>query len=265
VLADRGDIDAAVAELRLAIRLRPDSINTYLAIGEILGAASRHEEALEAYRQAAELEPQNSVVHSRMGVTHGMLGQIDQAIGHYEHALRLRPSATVHANLGLAYFTADQLENALAHFQAAVKLDPRGAAYHRSMGDVLRRLTRTAEAQREYHQAIGLANEALAVKSRDASSVVLIALCEANLGRRAAAERRAAEALVLAPQNREVVFRVAKAYAIAGNTAKAFEHLSLAIALGYVAQVARMDPELKSLRGAEFERAIAAGLERGRS
>jgi len=72
-----------------------------------------------------------------------------------------------------------------------------------------------------------VAHTALAVNSRDPFSIVLIALCEANLGRRARAERHATEAMALAPTNRDVLFRSAKVFALTGNRPAALDALDM--------------------------------------
>jgi serine/threonine-protein kinase len=83
---------------------------------------------------------------------------------------------------------------------------------------------------------------------RDAGAVALIAICEANLGRPAEAERRVAEALALAPQELNVLLRSAKVYTLLGNRTQAFGSLRRAIEQGLNSQLARDDPELAALK-----------------
>jgi serine/threonine-protein kinase len=93
-----------------------------------------------------------------------------------------------------------------------------------------------------------------------AASIALIALCEANLGRTAAAEGHAAEAVALAPDDHNVLLRAAKVGARVGNTAAALDRIRRAVAHGLSPEVARRDPELASLqRLPEFVAATAGG------
>jgi hypothetical protein len=70
-----------------------------------------------------------------------------------------------------------------------------------------------------------------------------------------------AEALSLAPTDRNTLISGAKLYTLLGNRTRAFEALRGAIEQGLNPQLAREDPELSSIRPLpEFEAAIAAGL-----
>ena len=104
VLAAQGQVDEGVAELRAAARIRP-SFNQVRRLGAVLFKASRYTAALEAYGKAVELRPNHGGAYQMLGATHHMLGHLDQAIGNYEHAIRVGPTATAYANLAMEYFT----------------------------------------------------------------------------------------------------------------------------------------------------------------
>ncbi len=216
VLAAQGQVDEGVAELRAAARIRP-SFNQYYRLGAVLFKASRYTAALEAYGKAVELRPNHGGAYEMLGATHHMLGHLDQAIGNYEHAIRVGPTATAYANLAMEYFTTGAYEKARTAVLAAIARNPKKASLYRDLGDISLKLNQTRDARAAYEKAIAMSHAALAVNARDPFSVVLIAICEANLGRRSAAERHAVEALALAPSNRDVLFRVGKVYALTGN------------------------------------------------
>jgi uncharacterized protein len=82
---------------------------------------------------------------------------------------------------------------------------------------------------------------------------------EATRAVRALCERHAIEAMALMPENRDVPFRSAKVFALAGNGTAALDALRRAVERGYDPQVARRDPELASLKSMpEFESALSA-------
>ncbi len=61
--------------------------------------------ALEAYRQAATLQPDRGVIHFSMGVVLAKLGKWAEAGTGYREAIRLRPNDTeAHLNLGFVYY-----------------------------------------------------------------------------------------------------------------------------------------------------------------
>jgi len=259
ILASQGRVDEGVAELNAAIQLRPTSFNHYFTLGFILFTNSRYAAAVDAYQKAAEIRPSHAGPYENLGAIYQMLGDTHRAIGNYEHAIRLGPSATADANLAVAYFTAGEYEKARSALDVAIGRDPRKASLYRYLGDVYRKMNRRDDARAAYERAIALSNAELSVKAEDPFPIVLIALCEAGLGHRLRAERHAAEAMALAPANRDVLFRSAKVFALTGNNSAAFDALKRAVEGGYDREVARHDPELAPLRSLpEFERALSA-------
>ena len=262
ILAAQGQVDAGVAEVRAAVRLRP-SFTNYYRLGAVLFKASRYTAALEAYGRAVELRPSHGGAFEMLGATNQMLGHHDQAIGNYEHAIRVGPTATAYTNLGTEYFRTGAYEKARIAYLSAITRNPKKASLYRDLGDVYLRLNRRTEARAEYQKAIALSQDALAVNASDAFSVVLIAICEANLGQRTKAERHGAEALALMPSNRDILYRVAKVYALTGNRPAALKALRGAIERGYHRDEARRDPELASIKSLpEFETLLSEEVRR---
>src|SRR5262249_27436247 len=54
-------------------------------------------------------------------------GRHDEAISHYQEAIRLDPKVAVraHTNLGKGLYNKGQLEEAIGHYQEAIRLDPK--------------------------------------------------------------------------------------------------------------------------------------------
>jgi len=259
ILAAQGRVDEGVAQLKTAIQLRPTSFNHYVSLGFVLYASSRYPAALGAYQKAAEMRPNNAWPYEMLGATYQAQGETSRAIGNYEHAIRLGASAVAYTNRGVAYFSAGDYDKARNAFIEAIEHEPRKASLHRDLGDTYLKLNRRDAARAEYERAIEVAQATLTVNSQDPFSIVLIALCEANLGRRSRAERHATEAMALAPANRDIMFRSAKVFALTGNRPAALDALRRAVERGYDPAVARRDPELASLRStAEFERVLSA-------
>jgi tetratricopeptide (TPR) repeat protein len=177
-----------------------------------------------------------------------VLGDLQQAVGNFEHAVRLGPTAAAHANLALAYYDSGRFADALHAYEQALQRDPRSASLHRDVGDVYQRLGRRAEARAEYERAVTLGNEQLSVNPRDVRTMGLVALCEAKLGRRAPAERHAAEAVAVDSSSREAWQRSAEVHALLGQPDAALRDLSIALARGFDPRMARTDGELSSIR-----------------
>jgi Flp pilus assembly protein TadD len=94
-------------------------------------AYDRHDylEALEYFRKAVELQPDNADAQFYVGLSHSRLGDYAEAIPALERALQLDPSKQyIHYHLGLAYVQTGQYRKAIASLEEAVRFDPDKAA-----------------------------------------------------------------------------------------------------------------------------------------
>jgi Flp pilus assembly protein TadD/TolB-like protein len=262
VLADRGDVSGAVTSITEAIRLRPQYWRHYNVLGLVLYRASRYREALQAYRRATELEPLAAGPFQMLGTIHYRLGEVADAVGNFEHAARLGPNPAAFANLGLAYYNRNRLGEARDAYRQSLKLAPKSIGNWRNLGDVYTRLRETSNARRAYERAIAVGEELLAVNAQDFRTIALVALCEAKLGRTAAAERHIAEARALAPTDREALQRSAEVHARLGDTDAAMRDLRAAFDQGYDKREARENDELAALKSLlAFQQLTAAATE----
>jgi serine/threonine-protein kinase len=247
VLAGLGRVDEAESVLQQAIRFSKNW-NNFFMLGTIDYRAGRYTAAAAAFKGAADANPAVAGPFIMLGNTQYILGDLQQAVGNFEHAVRLGPAPRAYANLALAYYDEGRFEDALQSYQLALKGDPRNPDTHRNIGDVQRRLGRSQEARAEYQRAIALAEELLMVNARDVRMIALIALCEAKLGDRAHASGHAAEATALDPTIPEVWQRSAEVYALLNEPDSALRDLTIAVARGFEPRMARRDDELASIR-----------------
>src|SRR5919197_2038779 len=86
-------------------------------------------EALEHFRTAVDLTPEDANARFYLGLTQIRLGEFGAAIPQLEKALQLDPSMQyVHYHLGLSYFQEQRYADALSALQRAAQFDPRNAA-----------------------------------------------------------------------------------------------------------------------------------------
>jgi tetratricopeptide (TPR) repeat protein len=98
------------------------------------------------------------MAHHNLGaVLLGQGGHLEEAIGHFEEALRLKPDfPDAHYNLGTALVQARQLEAGIEQFQQAVHLKPDYAVAYNNLGGVLFETGRSQEAIDQYERALQL-------------------------------------------------------------------------------------------------------------
>ena len=257
VLAGRGQVDAAIAAAREAIALRPRSWTAHNTLGLIYYDAARYPEAVAEFRRVTEIEPGGARGYLMLGAALHKNGDVQQAIGNYEHAVRLSPNASAYSNLAFTYYQSGRIDDAIGAFQAAVNADPSRAVLRRNLGDALLKARRAAAARDAYAQCVELGNRQLRANTRDPGVIALIALCEAKLGRRGDAERHGAEAIALAPGDREVVYKNAAIAALFNDRARAINLVKDALKLGYQPQLVREDDDFARLAAAEeFRRLV---------
>src|SRR4029079_4999091 len=88
----------------------------------------------------------------------------------------------------------------------------------RNLGDTYAQMGRRSEAEQAYRSAVALCEEMLRVNPKDARMLGRLAAYEAKLGRTAAADRHAIDALSLSPADGEVLYRKAVVEALSGRS-----------------------------------------------
>jgi Flp pilus assembly protein TadD len=109
------------------------------------------------FRHALEVTANNYLAHNDLGNAIGKKGQLDEAIRHYEEAIRLKPDyVDAHNNLGAAFGKKRQTDQAIAQYQEAIRLNPAHALAHHNLGAALAKKGQTDEAIVQFHEAIRL-------------------------------------------------------------------------------------------------------------
>jgi serine/threonine protein kinase/Flp pilus assembly protein TadD len=264
ILAEQGNHDEAARELRYAVSLRPDFWSNHYVLGYARYLAGRDDEAITSFKRVTELQPDYASAFNLLGASYHRMGAIDAAIGNYEHAARLGQSATAYANLGSLYLIGGHRDAALAAYRKAIERDRLSPALWRNFGDVYASLGRRTDAVNSYRTALRLLDKQLTTNARDGSAIAALALCEAKLGHRAEAERRAAEAFALRPKDPEVLYARAAVYGVLHQRKRALDAFRAAVENGYEPALARDDDDLAILRSSpEFMKLVGTGADHG--
>ncbi len=155
-----------VSLMQDSLSKNPDSWTAHTNLGAELGHLGRPQEAIEHYQAALRLRPTAFQAHNNLAATLLQLGRPQEAIPHYQEALRINPDvAEIHANLGNALAVLGNTSEAAVHFREVLRLMPNSAPVHNNLGYILENEGRLAEAVTHYEEALRLdpANE----KTRD--------------------------------------------------------------------------------------------------
>jgi protein O-mannosyl-transferase len=187
-LIDLGKFDEAIDNLKMALKLKPDSYEVHTNLGIALSKkgmfdeaivefreALRHddtprlhsnfayalqkkgekEEAIKEYTKALADAPSDELVHYAVGILLAEQGKYEQAAGHFRTILQLKPDfAEAHNSLGDILAQENKFDLAAAEYEKALKSQPDNYITHSCLGLVLFRLGRTAEAVDHFNRAL---------------------------------------------------------------------------------------------------------------
>jgi tetratricopeptide (TPR) repeat protein len=154
-LAQRGQVDGAMAHYQRALEIKPDSVEAHVNLGNALAGRGRVDEAVAHYLKALEINPGFESAHYNLGLALAGRGQLDEAIVHFRKALRIRPDFELaHNNLGLALAHRGQVEEAMAHYRTALQIRPDFEMAHCNLGLALAGRGQLDEAMAHFRKAL---------------------------------------------------------------------------------------------------------------
>lgn len=122
-----------------------------------LSSEGRVQEAIGHYEQALRIKPDYVQAHNNLGVELAGLGRFDDAIKHFEQALRVEPdNQEAHNNLAFALLKVGKIEEGIKHLEQAVRINPNSAEGHCNLANALVQAGRIEDALGHYEQAVQL-------------------------------------------------------------------------------------------------------------
>ncbi len=187
-------------------------------LGNALLQVGQDQEAIGHYEQALRISPDYPEAHNNLGFALKQTGRTQEAVEHYEDALRVKPDyAEAHYNLGVALGQAGRMPEAIEHLEQAVRIKPDFAEAHNDLGNALLQVGKNPE-------AIGHLEQALRIKPDYADAHCNLGVALARLGRPQEAMGHWEQALQIKPDYAEAHNNLGIALAQAGRIPEAIEH-----------------------------------------
>lgn len=123
-LQEQGDVSGAEEHFRAAVRLQPTNALPRANLIKSLMAQGKTNEVVAQYDEWLQLNPSDAGVRENFGVLLAQLGQFSQAAAQFQQLVDLRPDAQSHYRLALALLLQGKAEDAIVHYQEAIRLKP---------------------------------------------------------------------------------------------------------------------------------------------
>ncbi len=156
-LTELGRYDEALTAYDQAIDQQPDLSWAWARKGRTLRLLERYTDALACYDKALALQPRYAWAWNGKGVILERLNRMDEALICFQTSADLNPSDVWYwYNLGSAQTALGKLDDARDILNHALSLDPAHAHSWAKLGQVLRQMNQPTEAIDAYEQAIRL-------------------------------------------------------------------------------------------------------------
>lgn len=203
-LSDVGKVDEAIMEHHKALKLRPDSAEVSSDLANALLLNGQIDEAIANYKKSLEINPRNQATHYNLGnVLLHKTGHLDDAIFHLEQCVAIERSLKrpenvyAHYDLGVALYKKDRIEEAVVHYEKALRIQPQLVAAQSNLAWIL--ATSPLASVRNGARAVELALQANRLAGDRAPAILrTLAAAYAEAGRFPEAIETAQKALEIA-------------------------------------------------------------------
>ena len=122
-----GNYIKAIEAYKQAIHIDPNNANAYYNLSVTYAHFGLYKDAIEARKQAIRIDPNDAMNYYNLGEYYDHLGLYKDAIEAYKQAIRIDPDRVIcaifHFNLGLSYFLIGDNNSALNEYKILKELD----------------------------------------------------------------------------------------------------------------------------------------------
>jgi predicted O-linked N-acetylglucosamine transferase (SPINDLY family) len=149
-------VEAKVLLLKI-LDTEPSNFDALNIIGVITGKENNHIEAINFFRKAQKIKPDNNLINFNLAKAFSESGNDLEAIKYYKIAIRLDKNHLGSClNFANSLYELERYDEALSYYDQALKLKPNYAEAYYNKGNIFRNLKRYDEALYNYDQALKL-------------------------------------------------------------------------------------------------------------
>jgi len=216
-------IDKAVSYYKQVLRINPKHFEAAFNAANMLYNANHAEEALTFYKQALSINSHYAEIHYNLGLCFLRLEKVDEACAVFKEATILNPRY-VKAYIQMATIYVNKKDNAraLEIYQDAIVINPNSFELYYRMGAVLRSLEHHEQAVTTFEKALEMQPTSTHIMLELANTLHMIDDYERAL-------EMYKKVLEYNPNCSEALYNFGYTLKKCGDTAKAQEHMELAI------------------------------------
>ena len=150
-----GQIEKVIRDVGPLIKEFPNSIALLNIKGISYSHLNRFDEAIKTYKEAIQIEPENSITYFNLGVTLQDSGRLNEALEHYKIALNKNPQyLDAIINIGSIFQKKGNSLSAISYFEKAIQIEPENSITYFNLGVTLQDSGRLNEALEHYKIAL---------------------------------------------------------------------------------------------------------------
>lgn len=231
-----------------ATSVQPAYWKAFNELGSFYFRQGLYFKASENYQRVSMLSPSSTFAFNNLGAARFYAGEVELAAEAWQRANEIMPDAVAFSNLGYANFFLGRFDAAVVLFTQARDLSPEDHRIWGNLADALRyQVAGTEKSLAAYSRAVVLATTNVEINPRDTDSYSRLAIYHAVLGNDHLALESIARSLSQAPDDFLVLYDVAVAYTVLGQTELAVDSIEAAVKAGYPLVLIKSDPQFESL------------------
>ncbi len=245
-----GRVADAEAAYKKAIALRPDYWDGYNSLGLFYDRQAKYDDSIAQLKRAIEITPDNAQAYSNLGATYLDTGdpkKLPDAEAALKKSVQLGPSYAAFANLGYLYDSQRRYADSAAALEHAVQLNDKDYNVWANLAAAYQNLDDQARFGAALDKELPLLEQAAQSSPRDAGVQVRLALLYAEKKSRDKALARIQTALVLAPEDADVLENIGETYETLGDRPHALQFVEKSLRKGYSLESLKNAAALKSL------------------
>jgi tetratricopeptide (TPR) repeat protein len=133
---EKGEIQKAIDEFKLALELGPNNVNVHNSLGVCYGLQSHYDLAIAAFQKAIAIDPGEYMALHNMGLVHLLIEQRDRALEYFLDAYKINGNNfEVAFQTGKLYLETGNLKKCRQYLERAAELASESGQVYRYLGD----------------------------------------------------------------------------------------------------------------------------------